>query len=134
MKGILTNCVTNEEKEVELVYEISIRNGERVFSILNGVTGWESFHIDSQYTNLNGMKESGWLACAGTPRRYDKLFVPAEEMQKVLEKIEQMPKSTLVIQKQRELKNLKDQRDAKQKDINNLNIEINQIEKELSIK
>ncbi len=134
IKGILTNCVTNEEREVELEYVISLRNGERIFSLLNGVTGWESFHIDNQYTNLNDMKESGWLACIGTPRKYDKLFVPAEEMQKALKKIEQTPKSTLIIEKQRQLKNLKDQRDAKQRDINNLNIEIEKIERELSIK
>jgi len=134
MKGILTNCVTNKEKEVELEYKISIRNGERIFSLLNGVTGWESFFIDSEYTNLDEMKESGWLACAGTPRRYDNLFVPAEEMQKALKEIDQTQKSTLIIEKQRELRNLKDQRNAKQRDINNLNIKINQIEKELYIK
>ena len=134
IKGILTSCVTNEEKEIELEFEIEMRNGNRIFSLLNGVTGWESFYIDSEYSNLEGMKKSGWLACAGTPRRYDKLFIPAEEMQKALKDIEQTPKSTLIIEKQRELKNLMVQRNVKQKDVDHLNYEIEKIEKELGDK
>ncbi len=134
IKGILTNCVTNEEKEVELEYEIEMRDGRRIFSLLNGVTGWESFYIDSEYSDIEGMRKCGWLACAGTPRRWDKLFIPAEEMQKALKDIEQTPKSTLIIQKQMKLKNLKDQRKAKQNDIINLSLEIEKIEEELSDK
>ena len=134
IKGILTSCVTNEEKEVELEFEIEMRNGNRIFSLLNGVTGWESFYIDSGYADLEGLKKSGWLACAGTPRRYDKLFIPAEEMQKALKDIEQTPKSTLIIEKQRELKNLMVQRNVKQKDVDHLNYEIEKIEKELGDK
>ncbi len=134
IKGILTNCVTNEEKEVELEYEIEMRDGRRIFSLLNGVTGWESFYIDSEYSDIEGMRKCGWLACAGTPRRWDKLFIPAEEMQKSLKDIEQTPKSTLIIQKQVKLKNLRDQIDVKQKDINHLNYEIEKIEKELGDK
>lgn len=134
IKGILTNCVTNEEKEVELEYEIEMRDGKRIFSLLNGVTGWEFFYIDSEYADLEGMKKSGWLACAGTPRSCNKLFIPAEEMQKALKDVERPPKSTLIIQKQRELRNLRDQRDAKQKDVNHLNLEIEKIEKELGDK
>lgn len=83
LKGILTNCVTDKQTEVELEYEITERDGEKVFSLLNGVTGWESFYIDHWSTNLEGMKKSGWLACAGTKGRWDKLFIPAEEMQKI---------------------------------------------------
>lgn len=83
IKGILTNCITGKEKEVELEYEITERNGERIFSLLNGVTGWESFYIDHWTTNLSAIQKSGWLACGGTKGRYDRLFVPAEEMQKI---------------------------------------------------
>jgi hypothetical protein len=84
LKGILTNCSTDEEKEVEIEYEITERNGERVFSLLNGVTGFESFYIDHFTTDIKGMKNFGWTACAGTKDRYDKLFIPPEEMRKAL--------------------------------------------------
>lgn len=83
LKGTLTNCITGKEKEVELEYEITERNNERIFSLLNGVTGWESFYIDHWSTKLEEMQKTGWLACAGTEGKYDKLFVPAEEMQKI---------------------------------------------------
>ncbi len=83
LKGILTNCITSKETDVELEYEITMRNGERVFSLLNGVTGWESFYIDHWTTRLDDMKKTGWLACAGTKGRYDRLFIPADEMQKI---------------------------------------------------
>ena len=55
----------------------------------------------------------------------------AEEMMEALKNVEQTPKSILIIEKQRQLKNLRDQRDVKQKDINHLNYEIEKIEKEL---
>lgn len=131
IKGILTNCATNEEKGVELEYEIELRDGKRVFALLNSVTGWESFHIDSEYSDIEGMKESGWLVCAGTPRRYDKLFIHAGEMKKALDEIVKIPKSTLIIEKQRNLKNLRDQRKSMQKSLNELDIDIEKIEKEL---
>lgn len=131
MKGILTNCVTSEEKEVELEYLIELRDGKRIFSLLNGVTGWESFCIDSEYSNIEEMKECGWLACAGTPRRYDKLFISAEEMKKAFIEIEKILKSTLIIQKQKELKNLIHQIDAKRREIDFLNIGVEKIKEEL---
>ncbi len=83
IKGVLTSCITGKETEVDLEYEITERNGERVFSLLNGVTGWESFYIDHWSTKLEAMKKSGWLACAGTPGKYHRLFIPPEEMQKI---------------------------------------------------
>ncbi len=86
MKGILTSCLDGKEKEVELEYEIKERDGEKIFWILNGVTGWESFTINGKYTNMKGIIESGWLACAGTKNKYDKLFITSSEMKKVLEK------------------------------------------------
>lgn len=131
IKGILTNCVTNEEKEVELDYEIKLQDGRRIFSLLNDVTGWESFCIDDEYSDIEGMKESGWLACAGTPRKYDKLFIPAEEMKKALVEIERTPKSILIIQKQNELKNLIQQIDVKRREIDFLNVGVEKTKEEL---
>ncbi len=86
IKGILTNCVTNKESTIELKYEINERdNHELVFRLINGVTGCESFYID-EYAKEN-MPMFGWLACAGTPKRWDTLFIPAEEMKKVFDKL-----------------------------------------------
>ena len=85
IKGIRTNCVTNESKEVDLVvatryYECM--NGEKwaSFYIKEGaVTGYESFHITQQSViDLS----YGWCACAGTKNRWDELHIDAENMQK----------------------------------------------------
>ena len=125
--GILTNCLTNKESIVELEYEITETDKhELMFKILNGVTGYESFYIDD-YAQVN-MPKFGWMACAGTQNKYDKLFIPAEEMKKALETM--LPKSTIIMQKQQELKNLKDQRKAKKKDLYNLDLEIEKLEME----
>ena len=88
IKGTLTNCISHKKSEIELEYEIEIRDGKRIFCILNGVTGWESFYIDSVYSNLDDMRRFGWCACAGTDGRYDRLFIPPEEMTKALQGIE----------------------------------------------
>jgi hypothetical protein len=93
IKGILTDCFSGETKEIELEYKIRKNNiGERVFYLLNGVTGYESFSIDnSDYIksiglgfNKEQMIQRGWLACMGTPRKYDKLYIPGSEMEKAL--------------------------------------------------
>ncbi len=94
LKGILTNCITEEVTTVELEYEIIEQFGEnpegiinknerRLFRLINGVTGYESFYIDSDLNNVKRMCEKGWCACAGTKGSWDKLVVPAEEMLKV---------------------------------------------------
>ena len=86
IKGILTDCVTNKEKEVELKYQINENDRhELIFKLLNGVTGYESFYID-EYAKEN-MPKFGWLACMGTENRWDKLFIPAEEMKKAFSTI-----------------------------------------------
>ena len=84
MKGILEDCRTGEKRDVEVDYEIAFVKGERIFRLIGGVTGYESFYIDNEYTNLAAMCEGGWLACAGTKDRYDRLTIPAEEMSKAL--------------------------------------------------
>lgn len=83
IKGILTDCNDGKETIVDLEYEIEERDGRRLFQLLNGVTGYESFYIDQDNANLNRMKEKGWLACAGTKGRWHRLFIPAEEMMRV---------------------------------------------------
>lgn len=86
IKGILTDCVTNKESIIELEYEINEKDDHSlVFQLINGVTGYESFYIDD-YAEEN-MPMFGWLACAGTPKRWDTLFIPAEEMKKVFDEL-----------------------------------------------
>lgn len=84
IKGILTNCRTGKESEVELEYTIKPSTGDssrKTFVLQNGVTGYESFSIDEWV--IESMARSGWLACVGTEGTYDKLFIPAIEMRKV---------------------------------------------------
>ena len=86
IKGILIDCVTNKESTVELEYEINENDShEFIFKLLNGVTGYESFYID-EYAEEN-MPMFGWLACIGTEGRWDKLFIPAEEMKKAFDNL-----------------------------------------------
>lgn len=85
MKGILTDCTTGEKREIEVDYDIVFIKGERVFCLIGGVTGQERFCIKSKYMNVTGMCRNGWVACKGAKDRYDKLFIPAEEMRDALE-------------------------------------------------
>ena len=85
MKGILTDCIDGEVQEIEIDYEIVERDGHKIFKLIGGVTGYESFYLDSEYTRLGKIMENGWNACAGTKGKYDKLFIPAEEMRNALE-------------------------------------------------
>ena len=80
MKGILTDCRDGTVREIEVDYEIFEKDGHKIFQLIGGVTGYESFYLDSKYTRLDKMLENGWTACAGTKNKYDELFIPAEEM------------------------------------------------------
>ena len=84
MKGILTDCTTGEDREVDIYYEIVEIEGKKVFQLINGVTGYESFYIGSEYNHVENVCDNGWTACAGTKGVWDKLFIPAEEMKKAL--------------------------------------------------
>ena len=83
MKGILTSLASGDEIEVELDYEIVTVDGRKVFNLIGGPTGYESFYIDD--AKKFKMSENGWTACMGTKYVYDRLFIPAEEMKKALE-------------------------------------------------
>ncbi len=83
VKGVLTNCHSGEESEISLEYHIkpSTRDSWRKeFLLMGGPTGYESFYIDESVIECN--IRFGWLACAGTKGKWDKLFIPAEEMRK----------------------------------------------------
>ena len=98
MKGILTSSSTGEVSEMELEYKVTEDSeGRRIFNLINGPTGYESFCMDNEgifeddaflksflpNDIVERMSERGWLACAGSDS-WDKLFIPAEEMSRVL--------------------------------------------------
>ena len=89
MKGILTDCHTGVAQEIEIEYKIVEIEGKKIFQLVNGPTGYESFYIDSEYNHLDNVCENGWTACIGTAGIgiacvWDKLFIPAEEMKEAL--------------------------------------------------
>ena len=84
MKGTLTDRHTGEERGVYIHYNIVEIDGKRIFQLINGPTGYESFHIDSEYNHLENVCDNGWTACVGTKGIWNKLFIPAEEMKKAL--------------------------------------------------
>jgi len=81
MKGIRTSCITGKEEEVELDYVIEDGGVSKVFRILNGPTGYESFCVEDG--KKFGITERGWNACVGTKGVWDSLFISPEEMRKV---------------------------------------------------
>lgn len=87
MKGILTDLETDESRDVELDYEIVENDGRKVFKLIGGPTGYESFYVDPGYINFENMFKNGWTACVGTEGVYDRLSIPGEELKKVLEPI-----------------------------------------------
>lgn len=80
VKGTLKNRFTGEVSEVELSYEIIIKDDKSIFQLIGGPTGYESFYMDEDAKRLI---ENGWLACSGTKNKYDELFIPAIEMKKI---------------------------------------------------
>ena len=84
MKGILTDCHTGVAQEIEIEYKIVEIEGKKIFQLVNGPTGYESFYIHSEYNHLDNVCENGWTACCGTAGVWDKLFIHAEEMKEAL--------------------------------------------------
>lgn len=86
IQGVRTNCVTGEESSVELSYQVTLASLYKLwFHISPGVTGYESFEFGPD--SIRELPTSGWSACAGAPGRYDKLFIPAEEMKRAIDDI-----------------------------------------------
>lgn len=83
IKGIITDCITGEEKSTVFDYIIeNIKDDHKVFRLIGGPTGYEDFLVDDG--ERFGITEHGWTASMGTKGLYDKLFIPAEEMKKAL--------------------------------------------------
>ena len=66
----------SKEYEFNIEYHI---DGDVVFFLHNGPTGYESFHVDKKV--IGRMMGRGWYACGGTPGRFNQLHFTAEQMQ-----------------------------------------------------
>lgn len=83
-RGVRTHSSTGQQSIVPLRFECHFRENRPVVAIVDGgVTGYETIYFDDHF--LDWTRAKGWLACAGTPDRYDSLFVPAKEMRAVFE-------------------------------------------------
>ena len=87
--------MTGEKQQVELEWEVEEGLHGKVFRLVGGPTGYESFYIDFDGkcdTRTGLMKKKGWCACMGDVGfkfpRYDKLVIPAEEMAKAFKELE----------------------------------------------
>ena len=91
LKGIRTNCTTNETTEVQLTARLKLfHNGGWAVTLDPGVTGYESAFVhDLRRQNANGSKQ--WVACAGTSEKWDILVIPAEEMEKLMDVLNLLP-------------------------------------------
>lgn len=109
IRGILTNCSTNEKIELDLEYEIETVNSllesgakylrliVRLFPPPEDLIGYIGFSIDD--SDLKQIAEKGWVACNYNENeipseemsitkitRCQKLFFPPEEMKRIFRK------------------------------------------------
>lgn len=85
VKGIRSHCITGIKRTVSVTmnkrhYEDSPK--KFWYSIIEGgVTGFEGLRCK----HLEAQLKYGWNACVGTKGVWDSLFIPAVEMQKVVD-------------------------------------------------
>lgn len=79
MIGKLTSCVTGKESDVTVFFDVKYRESGKVFQLYGGPTSFESFYITEK--SIEALSQ-GWVACIGTSMRWDRLFIPREEMVK----------------------------------------------------
>ncbi len=93
IKGVRTDCNTDEEIEVELEFETVSGDPDDSFQLIGGPTGYESFYMHD--FAVKGMREKGWCACSGTKPvgtayGWDRLMISAEQMCLAFDSIEEM--------------------------------------------
>lgn len=77
---IRTNLATNGQRLTEVHHATLCKNSIGWWVKLDpGVTGYESAQVD----NVLKTPGKGWSACAGTPDRWDSLWVPEAEMDRL---------------------------------------------------
>lgn len=78
-----TDCCTNLKKETTVLVKKYFNDGLKNWWIRlkkGGVTGYESIEISKIPERL----DEGWLACMGTSKLWDELFLPGDSMQEIL--------------------------------------------------
>lgn len=85
-KGIRTHCVTNQEREVDLQWEVREKSeetslvGEHWLYLDGGPTGYESICLKGRYPLIAHEGSYKWCACAGTKGRWDELVILHHQM------------------------------------------------------
>jgi len=93
IKCIRTNCVNGKESIVELKYYAKYGlYFHWWFYIVGGPTGYESFDMDSEHFEPT----NGWSACGGTKNRWDRLYVPGDELSNAISDLREFIRSTNV--------------------------------------
>lgn len=86
VRAVRTDNRSGQVSIVRARLECRFRDAQPVVSLTEGgVTGGESVYADEYF--LSCSPRNGWCACAGTPGRWDRLFVPAKEMRAALESL-----------------------------------------------
>lgn len=86
MKGMITDSITDEKREVDdLSYELEYTKDGKVFILHNGITGWESFYIKDDI--IERLSKGGWHANVGVKGAWSDLMISAEEMKNAFENL-----------------------------------------------
>lgn len=85
VSAVRTHNSTGLIQIVRTGVECQFRDEQPTVTLTNGVTGWESVYADERF--IMETSALGWLACAGTPKRYDRLFIPAREMKRAFSRL-----------------------------------------------
>jgi len=88
IEGVQFDCRSGRPRPVQVQAELLVHpNLGRVVEIRGGVTGYESFCLDSAGPDFEQMKRRGWWACAGTPGSWDGLYFHGLQMEKLLKEL-----------------------------------------------
>lgn len=87
VSGVLTNLDGNDRdvKQYAARLTYSQQLNAPCFELVDGPTGFESFVVG--ITTVKDLAEKGWVANHGTSGRWDRLFIPADEMRKAFEEL-----------------------------------------------
>lgn len=80
VKAIRKNCITGEEREIDIMLVVRPGYDEKQWLCIEqgGSTGYESIPFDRLDEAIEAGK--GWAACFGTDGRWDALTVPVESL------------------------------------------------------
>lgn len=82
VQAVRTDAFTEQVKTVQVSVRLETHRfsegTEDYIHVLGGPTGYESMPFKSLD---RAIEAGGWLACFGTPGRYDRLLIPAEQLQ-----------------------------------------------------